>query len=322
MSGTIRVVSGETLTTEWGYTVGIEGVPDMSAKAVRRIVAVAGDEGGTVTINSLGAIELDPDQEIDLQMADGVLLEPSISFVDTTKYFVEHIEIADPFSPTSVAAMKLWLPPSSLDLTVADGAPVAGITDQSIGGLGATLAQATGSKQPLLKKNIINGRSVLRFDGVDDRLFASFATIPQPTTIFIVCTLPAFTATTGVIFDSGPAGVSRQVFNINSGNTIGVFAGVSAQAGSTTTPQDFAIWEFVFNGADSLVLRNGIEQTLTPDSPGTQGMDDLVIGSRYTDTRWSAFDMADFMLYGADVSQTNRQKIRNYLANRFQIATE
>src|SRR5262245_1607697 len=49
-----------------------------------------------------------------------------------------------------------------------DGQAVATFTDQS--GNGNSPTQATGSKQPLFKTgaNGINGRAVLRYDGVDD----------------------------------------------------------------------------------------------------------------------------------------------------------
>lgn len=56
--------------------------------------------------------------------------------------------------------------------------PVAGVTDRvsqwtDLSGLGNHAVQATQSKQPDLKRSIVNGRNVVRFDGVDDVLLLS-----------------------------------------------------------------------------------------------------------------------------------------------------
>ena len=71
------------------------------------------------------------------------------------------------FSPLGLAGLTLWLKSDSIT-GLADGDPVAGWPDASGGG--RNLAQATASKRPAFRTNVVDGRPAVRFDGVDDFL--------------------------------------------------------------------------------------------------------------------------------------------------------
>src|SRR5262245_39968698 len=82
------------------------------------------------------------------------------------------------FAPTDVAGLQLWLrgdagtfqDAARTTAAAADGDPVGGWRDDSGGA--HHFSQATAAKRGTLKTgaNGINGRSIVRFDGVDDYL--------------------------------------------------------------------------------------------------------------------------------------------------------
>lgn len=75
---------------------------------------------------------------------------------------------ATSWTPSSLSNVYAWYDPESLELSDNDAvASWPSILETSV-----TFAQATGSKQPLLKTNIVNGHSVVRFDGIDDTLLS------------------------------------------------------------------------------------------------------------------------------------------------------
>lgn len=70
------------------------------------------------------------------------------------------------FSPTDISGIKAWYDASTL--TGADGSSVSQWLDQS--GNEAHMFQGTSAARPTLQTNELNGRNVVRFDGVDDFL--------------------------------------------------------------------------------------------------------------------------------------------------------
>lgn len=75
-----------------------------------------------------------------------------------------HSLIIPEFSTSTFSGMLLWSKADSLAL--ADATPVPSLPDSGPSGL--AIPQATGTKQALFKTNILNGKPVFRFDGVDD----------------------------------------------------------------------------------------------------------------------------------------------------------
>lgn len=91
-------------------------------------------------------------------------------------------------TPRQFLGLKLWLDASTISGLV-DSDPVTTWTDLSGNGNDAT--QSTAAAKPTYKTNIINGRPVVRFDGVDDYLSSTgvvsgFAAQDQPLTVFAV----------------------------------------------------------------------------------------------------------------------------------------
>lgn len=98
------------------------------------------------------------------------------------------------FSPAKVAGVMAWLDGSDYgslqqsyggNNSTADGDPVGAWLDKS--GNGRHLIQSSGTNKPTLKTNVINGKSVVRFDGVNDYIDSTgFSSTPASVQIFIV----------------------------------------------------------------------------------------------------------------------------------------
>ena len=88
--------------------------------------------------------------------------------------------VVAPINPLSLTSLRAWFK-SDTGTTIATG--VSAWADQS--GNGNNLVQATGSLQPALTSNAINGLPALTFDGADDTMTVAFALV-QPSTVFFV----------------------------------------------------------------------------------------------------------------------------------------
>lgn len=89
------------------------------------------------------------------------------------------------FAPTDISGLKAWYDASTL--TGADGSSVSTWLDSS--GNEANMFQSTTAAQPTLQTNELNGRNVVRFDGVDDfmNLTAPFDVLPTSNSSVNVC---------------------------------------------------------------------------------------------------------------------------------------
>lgn len=77
-----------------------------------------------------------------------------------------------PLFPTTLSGngLSLWVRAASLATTMTDNDPVGSFTE--LGPLGLTFT-ANGAVRPIWKANVLNGKPVFRFDGVDDFLLSS-----------------------------------------------------------------------------------------------------------------------------------------------------
>lgn len=88
------------------------------------------------------------------------------------------------FTPDHIDDLEVWYA-ADLETGLVNGNPVTTMTDQSGNGLDAT--QPTASKQPLYQTNVVNSKSVYRFDGSNDFMKAINMTLDrQNITVFVV----------------------------------------------------------------------------------------------------------------------------------------
>lgn len=177
------------------------------------------------------------------------------------------------FSPLQLPGLKFWLDASQIS-GLNDGDPVATWSDAS--GLNNHATQATGSKQPTYKVAIVNGRPVVRFDGVDDALTLTLALGLRDTLlVFAVFATSANTTRQTLIGQNDAAGAFLLDINLNSSGPTAPSRGaiingtIIAYASVTASANVFEIIAYRRSGAGSgthLIARNGVSQALTNDS--------------------------------------------------------
>jgi hypothetical protein len=115
------------------------------------------------------------------------------------------VATASGFDPSQIPGLKLWLKADGAiwqdaartTAAAADGDPVGAWDDGS--GLANHATQATSTKRPTLKLAVLNGRPVLRFDGVDDLLTTAAVVTGVADNFSMACVLvPSTLSTNGI----------------------------------------------------------------------------------------------------------------------------
>lgn len=222
------------------------------------------------------------------------------------------------WTPESISGLKAWLNASRIT-GIADGGTVTTWTDLT--GNGNSPTQATAGKRPLYKANIINGQAVVRGDGSDDFLImdpVAGGTIAQPLTIFVACQFIALgTGDSRTIFDGGA--VDRCVlYRKPEASPTWYYYGGSAEVdcgdAADTNPHYFVC---IFNGASSSIRMDGTE--IHQGSPGTEGMEDILLFENIAYTAAANLDIAEFGIYDSAVSGNDLTNLELYLASQYGI---
>jgi hypothetical protein len=191
-------------------------------------------------------------------------------------------------------------------LGLADGTAISTFT----GSKGHALAQATGFKQPLCKTAIQNGKSVARFDGVDDFIKTSAITLNQPDTWFIVANYRAAFSATGWLFDGNTA--FSHSFGRTASTTMEAFAGTALDG--TSTPQSWHVYTVTFNGASSEVRVDGT--VISTGNTGASNAGAVCVGAANANQP-SASDAGRVIVYSGALSTANKQAVEAALKSQW-----
>lgn len=229
-----------------------------------------------------------------------------------------------PFSPSDLPGLKLWLKADALSLNNND--PVATWTDSS-GNNNAV--QATAGAKPLFKTSILNGKPVIRFDGVDDNLLAALSSNLNTSTLtaYMVAVRRGVNAHTSAM-------VFAETGNDESGNAAlfsyegaasdrlsayrGGFLSFKTPHPGNNVPYLFAT---KFDGTNNTSYFNGTGQTPVANS-GAFNFPWVYLGSRFFGGTPSFFfngDIAEVLLFNTAHSDSNRNAIESYLNSRWAI---
>lgn len=184
--------------------------------------------------------------------------------------------------------------------------------DQS--GLGNHLTQAVGTKRPTLQKAVVNGRDVVRFDGVDDFLAVAGVVRNQPRHTFLVLKLLADGSPSARIADGQAAGNRIMLYQLNAGGSVTMFSGANGPSVTTGTAS-FAIVASGFSGAASQErLNNG---SLVTGDPSTNNATGLTIGCQAGGAgNFTNMDVEEWIEYDSLLSVANEKNVRDYLNSR------
>jgi hypothetical protein len=224
------------------------------------------------------------------------------------------------FSPSDVTGLQLWLKADAGTFqsdggaaASSDGDPVGQWRDQSSNS--NHMAQATASKRGTLKLNIQNSMPVVRLDGVDDFLRATFS-VSQPIHIFAIANLRDASAILQRMFD----GETNDVLEVNNGTTAPRF---DMQANLANSPNavgttNFTLFGFLFNAASSKMRFNGVE--VGTGNPGTNGFTALTLGCRGDFAAgFGQYDFGEFLVYDSEITGNTLASLESYLNARWGI---
>ncbi len=225
------------------------------------------------------------------------------------------------FVPTDIAGLQLWLKADAglyqdaamTTLAVLDADPVGGWADQSGNANHAT--QATVDNRPLLKLAIQNSKAVVRFrESYSSLRTAAFSSALHPKTIILVYSQPSTSAQT-YVFDglaSNQTQLDSQAPNVNA-----AYAGAYIFY-TESYPLAMCVMSIIFNGANSFMIKNGIQQAV--GDTGTTAMTGLTLGASGGATGSGLVgDIAEFLIYNSALSTANRQAVESYLNSRWAV---
>lgn len=214
--------------------------------------------------------------------------------------------MALPFT-TGLAA---WYDASQIS-GVADGASLTSWPDLS--GNGITLSTARTVYPTFYKTTsafLVNGLpSVLMgaSAGIGTASLGGIGISAQPDTVFLVFKLSGLVSGNSRVYDC--AGGSRQLFEADSTNQYGLFAGANATGGTTALGVHYVT--AIYNGASSVMRVDGVNITLS-GSPGTNNVTGPLLGGGSLNGQ-----ICEAALFSGALSSANYGSIESYLAAKW-----
>ena len=224
------------------------------------------------------------------------------------------------FNPLSLSP-ALWL--AADDIAQSDGTAVATWLDKSGNGRNAT--QAIGASQPIVKTGVLNGRNVVRFDGVNDYLRSPSFALGSTPSVFVVAK-----QTTGKAGYTRVLGGFPDVYlycGTDASELIATFYGNGTSWGTvlaqsaTTWMGDFKIVSSINNGTDSQFI-NGVASTPRLNAMSSFTGEIVVGGGYFSSGAWQTDqilggDIAEIIIIPSPLATADRQRVERYLAAKW-----
>jgi hypothetical protein len=212
----------------------------------------------------------------------------------------------------------LWLDAGKTLPALLDGDAV--YTQENQGSDVSDFVQAVAGSRPLLKHNVVNGCSVLRYDGSDWLRGAFAGALTQPFTVFAVAQLAASEINDNdyhEIMDGND--VNRFSMFQNAGTTPdrwGIYGGATL-TGNVTTANWF-IWTVIGNGGASAFYLNGVLEN--SGAAGANNPNGLTIGASNTGASDWIGDIAELLIYDVLLSTADLNEVGMALAAKYDLA--
>ena len=248
------------------------------------------------------------------------------------------------FSPDHLPGLRLWLKADAI-AGLSDGDAVAAWPDSS--GNGNDASQGVAGKRPTWRANVLGGRPVVRFDGVDDFLTGGPIGGAGLTWVAAARVTPAAGSVRGIMDTAGGGDVAGNggflVSFEDRGGTAGTNTlGCACRTGTTGTPGDlfrywgrngsyaaaaFVVVAFSYGAADPRYLKNGADQAPYDAFLGSTGTNaygasalGYTLGAFGSGSLPVAMDLAEVLVYDSVLGTSERQSVEAYLFSRYAIA--
>jgi hypothetical protein len=199
-------------------------------------------------------------------------------------------------------------------VAVAPDAAIPGWTDSS--GWGRHLLQPTGAKQPLLKRGVLNGHAVVRFDGLNDTLQSLVASTPQPYTIMVVLKQYGGGNAQQVWVEGGGSNTPL-LYRADAIDAIHAWAGGVEFAYHIPGgwPSAFHCISAIYNGAGSDIWDN--KTAAAAGDAGANALTGLTLGAGWDGTLPAQIDVAEVLVYWKALSNGERDAVVDYLNAKY-----
>jgi len=214
------------------------------------------------------------------------------------------------FTPIGIPGLNTWYR-SDLGITMDTGVKI--WADQSGGG--HHLIQNTGSLQPSLLTNQLNGFSALSFDGVDDFMQTLLFTYGPPATIFAVFKVRNYVNATS-IYDGSVTFTGTLRMQPASPSVV-TFAGTNLFDATDLPINSYTLSTVIFNGASS-VIQFGNATQVTGDT-GANAIGGFTLGSRTDFVDNSQIDVVEIIITNTAATTTDRNNVKAYILSRYGI---
>jgi hypothetical protein len=173
---------------------------------------------------------------------------------------------------------------------------------------------------PTFKTNIIGGKPVVRFNGSSTAMISTlFPIVSLPLTIFVVAKQTTGGTAQNFVAARNGGGLSQTLSAyLSSGGAPSGYAGAPTATGPTVTTTSAHVYEWVF-AEPSKAGANGVVNS--GDFPASRLGGGITIGANgnVTPSEYFNGDIAEVLVYGGNVSDTDRTAIREALGTKYGI---
>ncbi|MDC0711026.1 hypothetical protein POL68_21320 [Stigmatella sp. ncwal1] len=322
-TATVRVTAAETVAVTLSPTEAL--LAPGGTQAFTATVTGAADTAVNWSVTEAGGGTVDAAGLYTAPVTLGTYHVVATSAADPSKSATATV-IVRPFSSTGlvmhVSAAQLLGPGGTLP---AEGAPVSSWVDLS--GSGHDLGQTEALRQPVFKANALNGLPAVSFDGNDTgggdflRTMAFTTALAQPLTLFFVYKAPPLSVNKTLLDappNTGSGRIRVQATTVPEG-ALQLYSTTFTSPVVKKTPGTFYYVTALFDGANSRLRSNGVEETPTNRNPGALGMGGLMLGGRQelTANAFAKTEFAEVLLFDRALSDADLGQVEAYLKNRY-----
>jgi hypothetical protein len=218
--------------------------------------------------------------------------------------------------PPVTSGLQLWY--DAGQEVYADGAAVTRWADRS--GLARDLTAFDAGAAPTFRRNAVNGRPAIEFNGSNSLLktYGSTFTIAQPDTFFIV--YRSLDTASAAIFDSMNSSL-RQSFGRGSTAVQDMYADIDLTAADTFPFPGYELWSGVFNSGLSSLARNGVG--VASGRAGNASLSGFTVGALNSSGQYgysfSHSFVAEILFYSGALTSAQQTQVVNWLNTKYNL---